>query len=89
MSIRTNHQQNLDWYATTLHEFLTVMEENNLRLVGKMLATVVIGGLALMGRAGGDVASMSIAAIWVVTIPSIIEAWIIAKNRQAERPSDS
>lgn len=88
MAVRTPHEQGLDYYATTLELFIEEMEEAQLRLIGKALATVCIFILAFTGKTGGDIASVSIGAIWVVTIPSIIEAWVIAKNRQNERMED-
>jgi len=85
---RTPHEQSLDYYTATLNEFLNVLEETQLRLLGKLAATTVIGGLGFTGHTDGNVAATTIAAIWVVTIPSIIEAWIIAKNRQQKSVED-
>lgn len=88
MSYRTPHEQSLDYWIETLQFFADEcrnMESANLRLGGKIFATACIAGLTVLGHASGDIAVGSIAAIWVVTIPSLVEAWIIAKDRQQAR----
>lgn len=85
-----NHKSELAYHIETLEFFVDTcrtMESTNLRLGGKILATLAITAMTLLNHTSGDVAAASIAAIWVVTIPSLVEAWVIAKKRQRDRAS--
>lgn len=79
------HRHGVTPSATTIELFIDEMQEAQLRLIGKILATICISVITVTGYTDGDIAAGSIAAIWVVTIPSIVEAWVIAKKRQAEQ----
>jgi len=89
MSYRTQHEQSLDYFVETLLFVADEMKTDQLRLLGKIFATAVIGGGIMMSRIDGNIGAAAIAAMWVVTIPSLVEAWIIAKGRQKDRRQSS
>jgi len=84
MAVKTRREQNLEWWLCTLETFVGEMQKDKLRVWGKILASTIIGAGIFLNKVNGDVGAGAISMMWVVTIPSIVEAWIIAKNRQKE-----
>lgn len=89
MAVKTRREQDLEWWLCTLETFLREMKKDKLRVWGKILATIVIGSGIFLGEVNGDIGASAISLMWVITIPSIVEAWIIAKNRQQETEPES
>lgn len=64
------------------------MKEHTLRLTGKILATVAVAAFTFAGHASGDIASIVIGSIWVVTIPEFVEAWLLVRQRQKQQSEE-
>lgn len=62
---------------------LEYIKPTRIHEIGKIMATLVLGYIAInCNSASGNLALGAITAIWIVTVPALVEAFFIAKNRR-------
>ena len=64
------------------HGLVSEMKEHELRLYGKIVATICVTALTVLGYTPGQTAAWVIGGIWIITIPEFVEAFY---NVRAER----